>query len=188
MALPRLQPSQALLGDKLMTINLEKQNRLTHERLTALLDYCAESGTFHWRVSRQGRTRAGDRAGSVVKGYREIKIDQVDYYEHRLAWFYIIGEWPSDVLDHIDLDKSNNRFSNLRDATGSTNQFNRKCPARNRVGMKGVSWCSTRGKWRATIRAYRKSQTLGYFNSPEEAYATYVQAARRLHGSFANTG
>lgn len=169
-----------------MTVNQGKQELLTHERLTALLNYCAELGIFVWKVSRRGHVHAGDRAGRVVKGYREIKIDRVTYYEHRLAWFYITREWPKFSIDHIDQNKGNNRFSNLREATYSENLFNAKCRTRNVVGLKGVSWSTAARKWRATISAFGKYRTLGCFNSPEEAHAAYCRAARQLHGAFAN--
>lgn len=102
-----------------MTVNQEKQKLLTHERLTTLLDYRAELGIFYWNVSRRGPVRAGDRAGHIVKGHRQIKIDGIQYYEHRLAWFYVTGKWPADLIDHSDLDKGNNPFSNLREANNS---------------------------------------------------------------------
>jgi hypothetical protein len=167
-----------------MTINLAKQAALTHQRLLELLEY-RDDGCFYWRQSRRS-DRIGLRAGWVVKGYRCIIVDGIRYYEHRLAWFYITGTWPPEFLDHINLGKSDNRLLNLREATGSENQFNRNCPARNRAGLKGVSWDSARAKWRATITAHGKHHNLGRFDTPEQAHAVYVRAARDLHGEFVN--
>jgi hypothetical protein len=165
---------------------MRKQQLLTHQRLTQLLDYCPDTGIFCWKVSRSN-VHAGDRAGRAIKGYREIRIDGVAYYEHRLAWFYVRHEWPISYLDHINLDKADNRLSNLREATKSQNNFNTKCRVKNRVGMKGVSWNTKRRKWRATIAADRHRHCLGFFDSPEEARAAYAKAAVLLHGVFANT-
>jgi hypothetical protein len=170
-----------------MTINHEKQKNLTHEQLTTLLDYHAERGIFYWKVSRRGHARAGDRAGRIVKGYRSIKINGIVYYEHRLAWFYVTKQWPVDQIDHEDLNKSNNRFSNLREASQSQNTFNRtRLRTRNKSGFKGVSWCRFEQKWRAVISAHGTYFALGYFNTPKEAYAAWCRSAQKLHGSFAH--
>ena len=53
--------------------------------------------------------------------YQRITIGGYDYYAHRLAWFYVYGEWPVNELDHIDEDKENNAIDNLREATHAEN-------------------------------------------------------------------
>ena len=170
-----------------MTVNTKKQQDFTHDRLCELLAYDDATGIFSWRVSRRGHAKVGDRAGRQhVNGYRYIKVDGLNFMEHRLAWFYCKGKWPVDVLDHRDRIKNNNRLSNLREASGSQNQFNRDVPLRNRVGLKGVSWCSTNQKWRATISAFGKRKTIGFFDDPEIAGAAYSKFAATLHGEFSN--
>jgi hypothetical protein len=164
-----------------------KEDGLTHDRLTSLLYYDAESGLFTWKVSRRC-VRAGDRAGRQhINGYRHIKIDQETHCEHRLAWFYCYRKWPQDTIDHKDGEKNNNKIGNLREATKSQNQFNRKAAKRNRTGFKGVSWCNTRNKWRATIVAHGVWKNLGVFERPEDAHAAYRDAALELHGEFARS-
>lgn len=44
---------------------------------------------------------------------------------HRLAFFLETGVWP-DLVDHINGDKQDNRWCNLRVASNSLNAFNRK--------------------------------------------------------------
>lgn len=93
---------------------------------------------------------------------------------------------PSDLLvDHIDGDPHNNRLANLRLATSRQNQCNQKTRSDNTSGLKGVSWSEERQKWQTGIQVNGKRIALGRFNTKEEAYAAYCEAARRLHGEFA---
>jgi hypothetical protein len=50
----------------------------------------------------------------------------VIYYAHRLAWLWWFGEWPEGGLDHINRIRNDNRIDNLREATRSENQRNRR--------------------------------------------------------------
>jgi hypothetical protein len=166
-----------------MTINVEKQDALSHDRLCELLVY--RDGAFYWRVSRRC-VKAGDRAGRLHQnGYRYVKIDGMNFMEHRLAWFHSTKEWPSAIIDHRNRTKSSNFISNFREASYSQNQFNRSINRNNKSGFKGVSWCSTRQKWRATIAAYGKRRTLGFFDDPFSASEAYRRASLQLHGEFA---
>ena len=88
---------------------------MTHERLTELLSYDKDSGQFVWLKTNSNRAKAGCVAGTERKdGYVLIGIDGVLYTAHRLAWFYVNNYWPDGVIDHINRDRSDNRFCNLR--------------------------------------------------------------------------
>ena len=64
----------------------------------------------------RSHARVGDIAGCLVKtGYRQIKIGNTAYLAHRLAWFYVYGEWP-EQLDHINRIKTDNRLDNIEEA------------------------------------------------------------------------
>jgi hypothetical protein len=164
---------------------------LTQERLKELLDYDPETGIFTWRgVQRQ--TSVGTIAGSVDKdGYIAICVDYSPRRASRLAWLWMTGEWPSDQVDHKDRDRKNNRFSNLRLATGSQNQGNRSLSKTNKSGFKGVSRYRAGERsgrpWQASIRISGKSKNLGYFSTREEAHAAYCAAATAVFGEFART-
>lgn len=89
---------------------------------------------------------------------------------------------PSHLLvDHRDGDSTNNTIANLRLATPTQNQANRKVQTTNTSGVKGVSWCSRMSKW----KAYIKRQHLGYFDNLEEAKKAYERAAELVSGDFA---
>jgi len=101
----------------------------------------------------------------------------------RLRW--MTGEWPKDKIDHRDTVRSNNRWSNLREATQADNLHNTGDYATNTSGRKGVSWCKSKYKWRSSIMDRGRYMHLGYFDNIENAAAAYERAARELHGEFA---
>lgn len=164
------------------------------EYIRQRLDYDPETGVFTWRVKevrcKQDRgfntTKAGRRAGTTdpSRGYRFITIRPIHYYEHRLAWAYVCGEWP-DLVDHINGDCGDNRIANLRAASVSQNGFNRGAARTNKVGLKGVSQCPMTGRWLAKICSYGDRRFLGRYDSPAEAHQAYASAAAKLHGEFA---
>ncbi len=129
---------------------------------------------------------AGNAAGSItLMGYLEIGIDGERYLAHRLIWAWMTGQWPRDEIDHVDLNRMNNAFSNLRAATSSENKSNRRKQSNNTSGFKGVSWYKAGAKWRADIMKDGRYKFLGYFAEKSEAVDRYNQAAKKLHGQFA---
>lgn len=161
----------------------ERNLALTHERLKELLHYDPETGVFTHLTSGRGRGRkAGARAG-CFGGYTRVGVCGRVYRAHRLAWFYVYGVWPREQLDHINLDISDNRLANLREATVAQNGANCQARRRNKCGKKGVS--KLKGKWRAQIFKNKRQVHLGLFATAEEAHSAYIAAARDHYGEFA---
>lgn len=163
---------------------------ISHARLCEVLSYDSKTGEFTWRVSTTGgrRNKVGSIAGgnSRSHGYRMISIDGHIYRAHRLAWFYMTGSWPYEQIDHINNDRSDNRFENLREATQKQNNRNTLISKSNRVGLKGV--CIFRNKYHAQITVDRKNIHLGYFDCPAAAHFAYQVAADRHFGIYARRG
>jgi HNH endonuclease/AP2 domain len=107
------------------------------------------------------------------------------YNEHQLAWFYMTGRWPKPTIDHRDGDSTNNRWNNLRQATASQNNANRRRPRNNTSGYKGVYRGRRPGQWRAQIGKNGRTKYLGTFPTRQAAHAAYVAAARKHYGEFA---
>lgn len=150
---------------------------ITQQRLKELLDYEPETGIFTWRVRNGNRTKVGGNAGGVNSyGYVQIRLDGSLYKAHRLAWLYMYGEMPSDMIDHINRKTGDNRICNLRIATNSQNQQNAGVRNDSTSGIRGVSWDKKRGKWCARIKAKDTRRHLGYFESIEEAIAVRCAA------------
>lgn len=155
---------------------------LTSERLREVLHYDPDTGLFRWRVTRP-RAAIGSQAGTLdTHGYVRIGVDGAIHRGHRLAWFYMTGEWPSKEVDHLDGRKSNNAFSNLRDVARNVNQQNVRAPhKRGGSGALGVSFHHATGKWRARVWTNGKNTSLGLYDNREAAHSKYVEAKRQLH-------
>jgi hypothetical protein len=145
-----------------------------------VLRYDSTSGKFFWKVQR-GRCRAGEEAGTPSHGYSKIKVLNTLHYAHRLAWLLHYGEWPRFEIDHINMDRGDNRISNLREATHSQNQMNRKARG-GAVGLKGVRVKD--GKYFSVINVNGRPTYLGQRPTPELCHEAYVEAAKKLHGEF----
>jgi hypothetical protein len=125
-------------------------------------------------------------AGGVIsRGYRGVGIDGQRYLEHRLVWFYVHGVWPADQIDHINGDRSDNRISNLREASQSQNNGNCRKRGNNVSGYTGVFWNTRHAKWQAQIAMNGRNNYIGLFSDIEEAVAARKAAAKRIHGDFA---
>ncbi len=90
-----------------------------------------------------------------------------------------------ELCDHINGYTLDNRRSNLRPATHSQNMHNSKKPKHNTSGYKGVSLHKPANKWRADIQVNGTKMFLGLFNTAEQAYNVYCEAALKHHGKFA---
>jgi hypothetical protein len=92
------------------------------------------------------------------------------------------GEWPSGVIDHKDLNKANNKWTNLRDVTESINSRNAPLHKLNVSGVSGVSWDSVNKKWHTSIHVDGKMLWLGRFISLEDAISTRMAAEKEHWG------
>lgn len=158
---------------------------LTYERLREVLTYYPETGEFWWRYPAKGR-KSYRRVGAInTPGYRIIGIDGGKYLASRLAYLWMTGEWPEGHMDHINCQRADDRWCNLRVATRAQNQANQPRQINNTSGYKGVFWYKAYGRWMAQITVKRKKHFLGYFDDPKEAHEAYAAAAQRFHGEFA---
>ena len=92
------------------------------------------------------------------------------------------------VEEHIDADRSNNTFWNLRLCTPQQNKLNVGRSCRNTSGYKGVSYNKPTGKWKAKVQSDGVDHYLGLHETPEQAHKAYVDLGKKLHGEFFNAG
>jgi hypothetical protein len=163
---------------------------LTHDLLLKVLRYEPESGEFIWLRS-SGKAKSGSKAGNVtLTGSKrrnrsprcQIRVFGKSYYRSRLAWFYMKGQWPKLEIDHQDVNSLNDRWENLREATGNQNRSNTKARKDTRFGLKGVYLNGNRCSAQITVGG--KRMYLGSFDTPEAAHEAYVNAAKDVRGEF----
>lgn len=156
---------------------------LQHEQARARFAYQPETGIF---------TRKQDarhlRAGSVVTGtlshgYVRIWIDGKQVSAHRLAWLWMTGHWPTQDIDHVDGNRSNNAWWNLRQVDRSTNLENIRAPKSNNrsTGLLGAYRSPSPGRFVSRIKVRGVNRNLGSFATAIEAHEAYIAAKRELH-------
>jgi hypothetical protein len=160
---------------------MSADSTLTRDRLRERLSYDERTGEFTHLTANSMR-KAGHRAGCTNGGgYRSIMVDGTIYQAHRLAWLYAYGTWPSNVIDHINGDRTDNRLSNLRVVTTAGNSQNHhSARADSLSGLKGVSRKKD-GRWFARITVDGNRLFLGHFDTAEQAHSAYVEAKRQMH-------
>jgi len=171
--------------------------KLSFEDVRRIFNYDQRTGELRWKIRMGCRALPGSRAGTQKpRGHWEVKVHRVRYQAHRIIWLWMTGVWPKEMIDHKDCDPSNNRWSNLREATAQENIRNRPVMRTNEVGLKGVSpqfrnkdpktgVRPRTGRWKAQIRINSRVVHLGFFKTPEEAHAAYKRAADQFYGAFA---
>ena len=119
--------------------NLAKEAALSLNALRVALRYDPETGHFIRLTDNSTRCPSGSIAGTLISttGYRTIRVCNSRFLAHRLAWFYMYGEWPFEI-DHINHQKDDNRLINLRNSNRSQNMFNSKGRRISKLGIKNI--------------------------------------------------
>jgi hypothetical protein len=139
---------------------------ISHTRLKEILRYHPDTGRFFsYKTNRF--------VGALdEKGYIRVLADGKLYRAHRLAWFYMSGEWPKNQIDHINGDKADNSWNNLRDVVQTLNMLNKhKAHKNNSTYTLGVT--KVGDKFYPRLRINGKLIYLGTFSSLEAAEQRY---------------
>lgn len=153
--------------------------RPTVERLNELFEYDNETGALRRKtIVRGARNGVGGVAGSVHKtGYVHLTVDRYRTLAHRVIWAICNNAWPELEIDHVNGNPSDNRIENLRCVTHAVNMKNITKPQRNNTtGYLGVTKPKDCKRYLAQISTGRKSRSIGYFDTPEQAHAAYKEA------------
>lgn len=147
---------------------------LTQKELREALSYDPLTGVFVWvKPSKHAAHLAGAVAGRTLdSGYVSIRFKGKDHKAHRLAFLYMTGRFPSKTVDHIDRNRSNNRWDNLRDVSMSANHRNR--------GGRGYYFDQNARKYRVQVNIDGKSTHFGYFTCEVAARNAYKNAIAGL--------
>lgn len=171
------------------------RSKLSQSRLKEALTYNKVTGVFTWNTrplhhfkntrsqNSWNSKHAGKIAGKFTDRYVQISVDKKRYLAHRLAFLFVNGSFPENVVDHIDGVTKNNAWENIRDVTKSGNSQNQTKVAKHNkyCTMLGVSYLPKWNKYLARIVIKKKNIRIGLFNSEQDAHNAYVEAKRRLH-------
>lgn len=163
---------------------------IAHEELKRYLHYDPETGiwirlaTSHSKSRKMQLFSRADRTHGKNRTRRHVTFKKRRYLAHRLAWFYMTGEWPRGI-DHRDHDDGNNKWDNLRLADQSQNLANARRRKDNTSGHRGVSWSKEKKKWVAVLWFRKKHFHLGYYADFNEATKAYKVAAETHFGEYA---
>ena len=167
----------------------------TLDQVKTALNYDPLTGVFLWKerpsLPKEWNTRwAGKPAGYNSPrpngGFTQtcIRLDGVLYLAHRVAWLYVYGVWPNQILDHKNGNPSDNRIANLRLCTFVQNSQNRTVQQNSKSGIKGVGRHGP--NWRARI-AHNGKVIQKVFSTMEAAEKWHKQTERALLGEFARS-
>jgi hypothetical protein len=145
---------------------------LTQELLKRILRYEPLTGDFVWIGKAITRSKGvpGEVAGWLnSNGHRQVRIMGRTYLMSRLAHLYMTGVWPPALMDHIDRNRSNDRWLNLRPASYSENNRNRPTAANKTSAHRGVSRRGNR--WQVVVRVDGRPKHIGSFANEADAGA-----------------
>jgi len=182
-------------------INREAEAKLTQADILQLIDYDPISGVVTWK-QRVGSERwingwntkfAGkpthdfseDATFRAGYDYHRIYINNKAYALHRIIWLYMTGKWPDRLIDHINRIKTDNRWTNLREADDYVNALNRGQQV-SKSGHRGIYNQGT--GYRVEMKLQGKSHYLGYFSdiaSAIRARDTWLLKNRGSHAVIA---
>lgn len=124
-----------------------------------------------------------EHSWSFARGHIRTSINGKNVFLHRL----IMSAPTGTEIDHINMDKTDNRRQNLRKATHAENQRNKGLRKDSTTGYKGVCLDKRTGRYFAYINANGRRTYLGSFSDRSAAAHAYDEAAVRLHMEFART-
>lgn len=151
-------------------------------------------GNLYWNVD-----RGGNKKGNVVKclktdRYFRVQFDGKYYRQHRILYqlYNNIELDPSQEIDHVDGNRHNNSFENLRICTRSENARNIKVQKNNlSTGIKniGIRTIDNRKYFILSIMKNKKS-FVKYFNAKKYTLQDVIdyrdEMLQKLHEEFAS--
>ncbi len=145
---------------------------LTQKRLREILHYDPKTGIFTFVKGRRKGRVAG--AQHDARGLLKVSIDNRRYLLHRLAWLWMMGALPRWNVEHINGDRSDNRWANLRQGERDL-KLEHRGPLREPTDIKGV-W-QVEDRFEAMVEIAGVAMNLGSYTTAEEA----AEAIARVH-------
>lgn len=147
------------------------------------MDYNSNTGELRWKfrddaTTSWNRRNAGKLAGGINnEGYLMVSINGEKFCASRLIWKIVTGKDPVLLVDHQDLNRSNNKWDNLREATRPENSVNTN---QRKFRDLPIGIYKQRGKFASRVA----HKHIGVFNTVELAVAAREDEARKIYGEF----
>lgn len=155
-----------------------KYKKLPNKKtLNKYFDYDENTGLVTRKLSFPN-AKKGTIAGTAQNhGYVVVSIKKNTYMLHRVIWVMKKGAIPRGmVIDHINGDKQDNRWDNLRLVSEIENNRNQKRSRKNNSGTTGVYYKKDRDSWYAEIEIKGKKKYLGQYKKKENAICARKKA------------
>ena len=123
------------------------------------------------------------KPNTLSNGYHQYRLSNdgecFTFKASRLVAKYFIDGYDDNFqVDHVDHDKTNNKVSNLRYATQSQNNTNRRGYGRSKY--KGVSFSEKKQRWEVRIANSKIKKRFGSYETEIEAAKIYNEKLKEL--------
>jgi hypothetical protein len=147
--------------------------------------YEPDCGNMYYRYFNGAEFIKGTLITSVHDGYITAKTRGSYFRAHIIAVILMTGKYPDESfeVDHVNRDRKDNRWSNLRLATRTQNQANKSLQKNNTHGSKNVSF--DKGYWRVLVTCKGKRYDGGRFSNKEDAINKATELRNKVFGEFA---
>lgn len=150
---------------------------MTREDFLHYFKYDRKEGTLTWVNPPKSKSYLLNREAGTVRQdkrnfYRLVCVNRKIMTVHKIIWFLETGKWEK-LIDHIDGDGLNNKFSNLKPCSNRKNQHNRYTHRSGR--LVGASWDTERRRWFSCIQIEGKTKFLGRFSTEQLAHDRYMK-------------
>jgi hypothetical protein len=164
---------------------------INKEYINKIFHYDMETGVFK-RIMKQSWQGNWYHCDDIIKsktiyGYLQANVLGIPRLVHRLIFMYTNGEFPVNDVDHINGNRLDNRWVNLRLVDRQENLKNLGVRRDNTSGVMGVSWSANRNKWHSYIHLDGTRLNIGHFDSKDDAIKAR-QFAEIKHGFHTNHG
>lgn len=162
---------------------------ITAEELRSRLQYDQDTGEMTWmKPPKWHPDLLGKLAGRAAKStakkwYHVIQLNGKKYKRSRLSVLWMTGEFPSQMIDHINGNSLDDRWANLRCASSLENARNLKSTTKAANLPMGVRMLPS-GRFCSRITINKRLTTIGTFDTVEQAHCAYLTARRQHFGEF----
>tara|TARA_R110002012_G_scaffold318308_1_gene536377 strand:+ start:22505 stop:23146 length:642 start_codon:yes stop_codon:yes gene_type:complete len=147
---------------------VNKMGEITQEKLNKVFEYNPNTGVIKYKVDTLRNSKGDIATYNHTGGYENICINTKNYLAHRIIYMYMTGKMP-EYIDHINHNRKDNKWSNLRNVTHLENNTNTSLSKNSSSNYNGISLIKSTGKYRAYINKDYNQIHLGVFNTIEEA-------------------